>query len=149
MSTVLVGCGDDSPEDEEQDFSIADTPLAGKIAGESWTFVAGDVWDHQEGGDYHSSLYPVAYEPCGAAPTDTAVVMVSIPPEVGEYEINLDRSATFVTKDYTNVVTFDGKLSVIEITATEIRAGLHIRRDDAKDGTEYEVNGQFTVTLCD
>jgi hypothetical protein len=141
----LVACGtDDDGGGGGGGVEIADTPLAGTIAGVPWTFVTGDTDAYLSQEDYFTSLYAESFTPCGFSPTSTNHLIARLPMTPGEYPFSLSgNNMTFAIAPSDNLVTFNGKFVIDEVTATTITGGLYGRYNAAN-----EVNGRFTVTIC-
>ncbi len=134
---LLVGCGGDS-------FEVATTPLAGTVGGQSWTFVAGQTDSFLSDGkpDFFTVMYPAQFPTCGFSRPGDSHLIVSVPKEVGDYDMGFDRNMTFVVGT-DNKIAFDGRIVVTEVTATKVVGGLH----GSFDG-DNEVNGQFEISIC-
>jgi hypothetical protein len=142
-SAVLIGCGTDDGGAGDIDMSQT---LSGTVGGQSWTFAAGETNAFLSEGedDFFAELYPTAYTQCGfSAPTGDHLI-VAIPKTPGEYEMNLGRNMTFVVGDSENLVSFEGKIVVSEVTATSVKGGLVGSYDGAN-----EVNGAFELKICE
>jgi len=145
LSVFAVGCGGD----EGGDFTIADSPLSGKIGGESWTFKSGfsDSFLSDDKG-FFVSLYPEAVADCSSSPPTGDSILIKIPKQAGTYEFSLNNNMTLVDDGPDgpdNLVVTTGVLEVKEVSDTTITAGLYgIYGNDPNN----EVSGQFTVTLC-
>jgi hypothetical protein len=133
----LAACG--------TDYDIPATPLAGKVGGQPWTFVAGETNFFLSEGedDFFAELYPMAYEACGFGAPQGDHLIVAVPKAPGDYEFSLSLNMTFVVGDAENLVTFDGRVVVDEVTATTVRGGLHGVYDD-----DNEVSGRFELSVC-
>jgi hypothetical protein len=136
--STTAACTSSSPD-------IVDTQLAGTVAGQAWTFQAGHTSAFLSEGedDFFASLYPMAFTACGFSEPSGAHLIVSIPKQPGDYEMGSNLNMTFVTADSDNLVTFDGRIIVDEVTATHVTGGLF----GSYDG-DNEVNGRFDVTIC-
>ncbi len=137
----LAACGTDDGSSTE----IADTPLTGSVAGAAWTFVAGHTNAFLSEGepDFFAALYPAAFTACGFSEPDGNHLIVSIPKTVGEYEMGTQRNMTYVVGPGENLVTFEGRIVVEEVTATTVKGGLVSSYD-----ADNEVSGRFEVTIC-
>lgn len=133
---AVAGCG-------TEDISTA--PLTGSVGGQPWTFQAGhtSAFLSQGEDDFFASLYPTVFMPCSFSGSSGPYLIVSIPKQVGDYDFNFGRNMTFVTSNNDNLVTFDGRIVVDEVSATHVSGGLY----GSYDG-DNEVNGQFDVTVC-
>jgi hypothetical protein len=125
--------------------AIADSQLAGTVAGQSWSFQAGATNAFlSEGEDnFFAALYPSTFTACGFSEPSGPHLIVAIPKVAGDYDLDLHRNMTFVTQDNRNLVSLDGRIVVDEVTATHVVGGLH----GVYDG-DNEVNGRFDVTIC-
>lgn len=138
VALSLAACGGDSLE-------VSDQPLAGTIGGMPWTFVAGETDGFLSEGedDFFTSLYAEAItSPCGFGSPSGNSLIVSIPKAPGDYDFSTSRNGTFVVGS-DNLVTFEGRVIVHHVTATEVAGGLHMVFDG-----DNEVDGQFTATIC-
>lgn len=141
LSLGLVGCGTD---DDGGSMTIEETPLAGKIGGADWTFVAGHTSAFlSEGEDsFFTSMYPEQFTACGFSEPGGDHIIVGIPKEVGEYPMSLSRNMTFVVGEE-NLIGINGKIRVDEVTADKVKGGLV----GSFDG-DNQVSGTFEVTIC-
>ena len=141
LSVGLVGCGTD---DDGGSMTIEDAPLAGKVGGADWTFVAGDTSAFlSEGEDsYFTTMYPAQFTACGFSEPGGDHIIVGIPKTVGEYPMSLSRNMTFVVGDQ-NLIGINGKIRVDEVTADKVKGGLV----GSFDG-DNQVSGTFEVTIC-
>jgi hypothetical protein len=137
---ALVGCAadDGSPE-------LADTMLAGKVGGQTWTFAAGHTSAFLSEGepDFFATLYPMTFTTCGFSEPAGNHLIASIPKQPGEYPMSLSRNMTFVVGDSNNLIATTGKIVVDEVTATTIKGGLVATYDG-----QNEVNGRFEIAIC-
>lgn len=133
---VTVGCG--------SSIEIADTPLAGTVAGQPWTFVTGETNAFLSDGepDFFAEMYAGAFTACsGIAPAGPHLIL-SVPKEPGEYEFGLSLNMTFYA-DGANLIATEGAIRVDAVTATTITGGVH----GVFDG-DNEVDGVFTLAIC-
>ena len=123
---------------------IADTPLAGTVAGQPLAFVAGETNAFLSEGesDYFAELYPSAYTACGFGAPDGPHLILSVPKEPGDYEFGLSLNMTFYA-DGNNLVATEGAIRVDEVTATTVTGGVH----GIFDG-DNEVDGVFSIPIC-
>ena len=124
---------------------IADSQLAGTVGGQTWQFAAGHTSALLSEGepDFFASLYPMTFTACGFSEPSGNHLIVSIPKTPGEYEMGLSRNMTFVVCESDNLVAFNGKIVVDEVTATSVKGGLVGSYDSSN-----EVSGRFEVTIC-
>lgn len=141
LSLSLVGCA----TDDGGSMTIAETQLAGTVGGQTWTFAAGHTNAFLSEGepDFFASLYPTTFTACGFSEPSGDHLIVAIPKTPGEYEMGLSRNMTFVVGESENLIAFDGKIVVDEVTATSVKGGLVGSYDDAN-----EVTGRFDITIC-
>jgi hypothetical protein len=137
LALALGACG--------TDYDIPMTTLAGEVGGQSWTFVAGhtDAFLSDGEDDFFAELYPAAFTPCSFATPPGNHLIVSVPKATGDYDFNLSRNMTFVVEPSDNLVAFDGRIVVDEVTPTLVRGGLH----GVYNG-DNEVSGRFELTVC-
>lgn len=128
-------------------FEITDQPLQGQVGGQPWAFVKGETNAFLSDADgFFASLYAADFDACGFSQASGNSLILSIPTEPGDYELNLQRNMTFVVEDESgpqNLIAFDGRIVVDEVSATTIRGGIHARFDG-----DNEVDGNFAVTVC-
>ena len=139
LAPLAIGCGGGGSVD------IATTTLAGKIGGQAWTFQAGHTSAFLSEGepDFFASLYAQAFTACGLSePSGERHLLVSIPKEVGDYDLSLSLNMTFVDGNE-NLIATDGRIVVDSVTDSRITGGLHATFDG-----DNEVDGQFDVTIC-
>jgi hypothetical protein len=138
LALALGACGG-------TDYDIPVAPLAGTVGGEPWTFVAGHTNDFLSEGedDFFAELYPAAFTACEFSTPPGNHLIVAVPKAVGDYDFSTSLNMTFVVGASDNLVTFDGRVRVDEVTATTVRGGLH----GVFDG-DNEVKGEFTLTVC-
>ena len=128
---------------------ISDQPLAGKIGGADWALHSAETNAILSANfsTYFAAAYGNALAPCtgaGSAASGNQLIL-SIPKVAGDFPLGLALKQTFyVTATNTNYVASLGRLVVHEVTATTISAGAHVQFDQ-----DNEVDGQFTVTICD
>lgn len=136
---LVAACASDDP------IEIATTPLAGSVGGMSWTFRTGETSAFLSEGepDFFASFYATTYTACTVIPPSGPHLLVSVPKEVGDYEMGLGRNMTFVDGDNNNLITFDGRIVVEEVTATMVRGGLHATYDGGNT-----VDGRFQISVC-
>lgn len=136
-STLAIGCGGSS-------FEIAETPLAGSLGGQTWTFAAGHTSFFLSDGepDFFASLYAQTFTACGFSEPAGSHLLVAIPKEVGDYDLDLSLNMTFVVDDQ-NLITTSGRIVVDSVTATRVTGGLSASYDGGN-----EVSGRFDVTIC-
>jgi hypothetical protein len=128
---------------ETMDISAA--PLAGTVDGQTWTFQVGhtDSFLSEGRDDFSASLYPTSFTTCGFSEPSGPHLIVAIPKLPGDYELGFGRNMTFVGADSHNLVAFDGRIVVDQVSATHVTGGLHGTYD-----FDNEVNGRFDVTVC-
>ena len=149
LALSFSGCTDDEDGGGGTDLVIADTPLAGTVAGQPWTFVAGDTdaFLSHDGPDFFANFYSETFTTCGGFGPDSNGLIVSVPMTPGEYEFTNQRNMTFSVDDgaggIDNLVTFKGKVRVDEVMATSLKGGLVGRFNG-----DNEVSGQFTINVC-
>jgi hypothetical protein len=138
LSSLALACGGGS------DHEIAESTLSGTVGGATWTFAAGETNAFLSAGEdnFFAELYAEDYEPCTFATPDGDFLIVAVPKEPGEYELDSDLNMTFVVGDADNLVSFDGLVRVDEVTATTVRGGLSAAFED------NEVSGTFELTVC-
>ncbi len=141
LSAGLVGCGTD---DDGGSTTIESTPLAGKVGGKDWAFVAGHTSAFLSEGedDFFTSMYPAAFTACGFSEPEGDHILVGIPKTVGEYPMSLSQNMTFVVGTQ-NLIGINGKIRVDEVTATTVKGGLV----GSFDG-DNSISGTFEVTIC-
>ncbi|HCF56503.1 MAG TPA: hypothetical protein DFS52_00705 [Myxococcales bacterium] len=147
LAASLLGCGEEEKDDPGH--TIAAAPLAGQINAKPWAFVAG-VTDRYLSDDEGFFTKLSAEElTCqsfnGFEQPD--FILLTVPREPGRYRLSLARNITFVVRidgETENMVATSGVLEVTEVTDTTVRGGLW-----ATFGSGYEVDGQFTATLCE
>ncbi len=139
LSLAATGC-----TIETGSMDIEPTPLAGMIGGQTWTFQAGHTSAFlSEGEDeFFATLYPTTFTPCGFSEPSGPHLIVSIPKSPGDYDMDLGRNMTFVAGDR-NLVSFDGRIVVDQVTPTRVIGGLAATYDGSN-----EVSGTFDITIC-
>lgn len=128
-------------------YSISDTTLAGQIGGQQWTFVQGETSDFMSNEESYSAvLFPDSYTACEmfSQPDGVNKILLFLPKEVGEYSLGMQQNITFVVHPADNYVATSGLLEVEAINADTIDAGLY-----AVYGDGYQVDGRFTVDICE
>ena len=136
---LLSACAADSSSAD-----LKDTPLAGTVGGQTWTFQAGDTdaFLSKDDPDFFATLYPGTFTACGFSQPAGNHLIVSIPKTPGEYPMSLSRNMTFVVGN-DNKIAIDGTIVVDEVTATSIKGGLVASFDSSN-----EVNGRFEIPIC-
>lgn len=139
LCVVLSACAADSGSAD-----LKDTPLAGTVGGNAWTFVAGDTdaFLSKDEPDFFASLYPATFTSCGFSQPAGDHLILSIPKTPGEYPMSLSRNMTFVVGN-DNKIAIDGMIVVDEVTATSIKGGIVASFDSSN-----EVNGRFEIPIC-
>lgn len=141
LAIGAVGCGG---ADAPAPIGVGTQPLAGVVAGSSWTFVAGDTNAYlSDGDDLFTKLYASSYPDCGSAPFGEDHLLLSIPKQVGDYVFSLQRNGTFAVGGSDNLVTTRGRLIVESVDASSVTARVHMIFDGGN-----EVDGRFTATVC-
>jgi len=137
LALALGACG--------TDYTIAETNLAGTVGGQPWTFVAGHTNAFLSDGedDFFAELYPAAFTPCGFSTPPGNHLIVAVPKAPGDYDFSTRLNMTFVVGDSDNLVTFDGRIVVDEVTTDLVRGGLHGDFDG-----DNQVSGRFELTVC-
>ena len=135
---IAAGCGTDSS------VTIATTPLAGKVAGQAWTFAAGhtSAFLSKDEPDFFASLYAMTFTACGFSEPTGPHVIAAIPKTAGDYDLSLSLNMTF-TDGSNNLISTEGRIVVDEVTPTKVTGGLHAKYDASN-----EVDGRFEVTVC-
>jgi len=144
----LTGCEEPAPEPEPLVF--ADTPLAGTINGEAWSFTSGatDAFLSDEDGFFTTFFGSDEADVCTAFGTGPKV-LTDLPTEVGEFKLGLFRTTlTFAFDDdegSQNDVATKGAVRIDEIdeNAGTISGALQATFE------EHEVDGTFTVSICE
>jgi hypothetical protein len=138
----LGGLGGCSSSESE---TIVETPLSGKVGGQSWTLQVGTTDAFlSDDTSFAASLYAMSYTPCvDNEPFTTPHVLLSVPRKPGDYDLSLGQSVTFAFGDSENLISTKGKITVDSVTATTITGGLVAHFNDGND-----VNGQFQATIC-
>ncbi len=142
---LLIGCGSDELDgDEPADLLvIAEQPAQGAIAGVSWT--VGTRYMNVSGTELFVDLLQDAVADCTKDETAASYpfIILSTPITPGRYELGESQFVTFVDKPSSNLIVGRGVVQIDEITATTVRAGMHVF--DAEHG---EINGRFDGELC-
>jgi hypothetical protein len=138
---VLASCAGSDDDGGE----LVDTPLSGKVGGQTWTFQVGetDAFLSEGSGDFFAALYSTPYTPCSRSEPTGPHLLVSVPKQPGDYDLSLMRNITFVVDGSSNLISLQGQVVVESVTATTVTGGLRTKRDDGND-----VNGQFQLTIC-
>lgn len=136
IALLVAACG--------TDYEIEETPLAGVVGGQQWSFSAGHTkaFLSEQGDEFFAILYSEDFEACGFGEPSGDKLIVSIPKTPGTYDFSLSLNMTFV-QGGDNLVATKGLITVEEVTATNVRGGLVGDFD-----SDNEVNGTFDVTIC-
>jgi hypothetical protein len=139
LASVSTGCTVTAESDQ-----IDPTPLQGTVGGQPWAFQAGHTSFFLSEGepDFFATLYPATFTACGLSEPTGSHLIVAIPKTVGDYDMGLSRNMTFVVGN-NNLISFDGRIIVDEVTPTMVKGGLVASYDGSN-----EVNGRFEVTIC-
>lgn len=150
FALFIAGCTDDDDGGGGgTTLEIADTPLAGTIAGQPWTFVDGetDAYLSRDEPDFFANLYAESISSCSFASAAGNHLIVAVPKTPGEYPFTTQLNMTFVVDDgaggVDNLVSLTGKVRVDEVTATLVKGGLVGRYK-----SDNEVSGTFEITIC-
>lgn len=127
------------------DYDIPMTTLSGTVGGQPWMFVAGHTNAFLSEGetDFFAELYPATFTACGFGTPQGDHLLVAVPKTPGDYDFTTNLNMTFVVGDSDNLVTFDGRIIVDEVTTTLVRGGLHGDFDG-----DNKVSGRFELTVC-
>ncbi|CAN5685325.1 hypothetical protein BH11MYX1_BH11MYX1_55290 [soil metagenome] len=119
-------------------------PLTGMVAGQPWSFVAGetDAFLSQDSDNYFATFYASSYTACGFTHPSGPSLIVAVPKVAGDYPMGLMRNMTFVVGSDNKIAT-DGRIVVASTTGTLVTGGLVGTLDDSNN-----VSGQFTLTVC-
>ena len=139
----FAGCATDDGDDMSS-AEISATPVAGKVGGQPWTYVAGhtDAFLSEGDDDFFATLFPAQFTTCGFSEPSGDHLILSIPKAVGDYPMSLSRNMTFVVGN-DNKIAIDGHIVVTEVTATQLKAGIAAKFDD-----QNTINGSFTIPIC-
>ncbi len=150
ITAVLFSCGGD---DEKPSHNFKNQTLSGKIANTPWAYGDGYAEIYGTGDDseiYIDMFKDVDGEGCGSIPEGNQVFFY-VPNKVGVYKLkfdlnNLEASQTitlFEDEGVMNSIAAEGVIEITAITETTISG-----RIDAKVDAENNVNGNFTVNIC-
>lgn len=141
LTSILAACGgDDGPGEVD-----TTQTLTGLVGGEAWTFVAGETNHFLSEGedDFFAEFYPATYTQCGFSSPSGNHLIVSVPKTPGTYDMGTQRNMTFVVGDSNNLIAFNGKIVVDEVTTTSVKGALVGQFDG-----DNEVNGTFELKVC-
>ena len=128
-----------------QDISSLD--LNGNIDGQEWWYAEGEAWADASVGGYRVELFPEYYSACFASATPSDRVALTIPSEVGIYDLEEGAfTVTFVTEEADGDVNYEAIKGTLEIGSMDengLTAGLFARHSN-----EFEVDGQFEIGIC-
>jgi hypothetical protein len=138
---ALAACG--SEDGGGSDVVISNLPVTGVVGGAPWTFLWGatDAYLSEGEDDFFAELSSEAGTCRGSSFGDG--LLLSVPRQLGDYPLSLARNVTFVVGD-DNLIATEGHIVVEDVTGTFLRGGIHVRYDD-----DNEVNGRFTLTVCE
>jgi len=150
VTAILFSCGGD---DENPSHSFKNQNLSGKIANISWTYGDGYAEIYGTGEDseiYIDMFVDVDGEGCDIIPEGDQVFF-SVPNKVGVYKLKFDLNnpeasqtiTLFEDEEVMNSVATEGAIEITAITESSISG-----RIDAKVDAENNVNGNFTVNIC-
>src|SRR6188768_3329367 len=92
---LVAACSSDA---EGNDFTIASTPLSGKVDGKAWAFVSGatDGFLSQGEPTLFTTLYADSVAKCGGVPSSSQPeILIELPRQPGTYPLSLSQNATF------------------------------------------------------
>jgi hypothetical protein len=138
-----VGCGSGS---DGGTATIATTPLAGKIGGQSWSLGTGETDSFlSTATQFDVSIYSDTFTPCSGQSSQENYLSLGVPTAAGDYSINLQGPATavFVVGGSQNLVATSGHLVIDTVTSTTITGGINVSFNG-----DNAVDGQFTATIC-
>jgi hypothetical protein len=137
-----VGCGSSGGGPA----TIASTPLAGKIGGQSWSLgtANSDSFLSSTSPNFYVEMFSDTSIACGGSPTNSNenYFIANVPMATGDYSLSLNLSATFVVGG-NNLVATSGHLVVSSVSASTVTGGLNISYN-----SDNALDGQFTVTVC-
>lgn len=158
LALVPTGCGKGSGGgggDDAGSTDYAATPLAGTIAGATWTYGSGRVKPRDistgeaDFGSFElfSEVVPDLCKVIVHEPADKKMVLFSTAMKVGEVQLGLKtRTVTLYdnsTGQNSNVIASTGKLALDEVATGAIKGRLYATFDE-----NNTVNGTFTVEKC-
>ena len=139
-----VGCG--SSGGDGGNASIAATPLAGKIGGQSWSLGTGETDSFLSTSTHFDvSLYSDTFTACSGSSSVDTYLSLGMPATPGDYAISLQGEATanFVVGGSQNLIASSGHLVIDAVTSTTITGGINVSFDG-----NNAVDGQFTAAIC-
>lgn len=148
VSIIFVSaCGDD--EGESGGVNFIDQNLQGSIDGVD--FNLGEAKAVISNGTISVDMFDTNEEiddVCTAFGGDEVRVFFSIPSEVGVTNLNLDFTSgqtitLFNPATTLNIIAAEGAIEILTITETQVTG-----RIDARAGDGDQVNGNFTLTIC-
>ena len=150
VTAFLFSCGGD---DENPSPNFKNQNLSGKIANTSWTYGDGYAEIYGTGDDseiYIDMFVNVDGEGCDIIPEGDQVFF-SVPNKVGVYKLKFDLNnpeasqtiTLFEDEEVMNSIATEGAIEITAITESSISG-----RIDAKVDAENNVNGNFTVNIC-
>ena len=140
LAALAAGCGGSGGGSTV----ISSQPLAGKLAGQPWTFMTGET-SYPTSDRYWVDAYAESFTPCtGSAPFTADELLMNFPMAIGNYAVSLDLSQTFyIAATNDNLIATSGEIDITDITATTITGGAKFAYN-----ADNSVDGQFQVTIC-
>lgn len=139
-----VGCGNAGGDGGSA--AIASTPLAGKIAGQSWSLGTAETDAILSSSTaFDLSHYSDAFTACSGQSSQENYLSLNVPRAPGDYSIAPQGKATaiFVIGGTQNLMVSSGHLVVDSVTSTTVTGGINVTFDG-----DNAVDGQFTATIC-
>lgn len=154
FAVVLTACGGEQRTGggDFRSAPFSDESVAGVISGEPWVFKSGVAQrSFSNDGTYTLKLWDKKVaNPCAEFWGSEKSVMGTIPRGVGSFEVGmLGDKLSYTLVDGTNGMSMNyivegGQLEITKRTASKITGKLKAYFDE-----ENEVNGSFTVEICD
>ena len=98
--------------------------------------------------DFFTSMYSESFIECTPfeEPDGSNSLIVSVPKETGDYTMGNLLNMTFVyANGMENLVATTGRIVVEDVTATSATGRMYAIADGDAD---FEVDGEFTITIC-
>lgn len=145
LGWAMTGCGGEGDEETSNSTPIAETPMAGTVAGAPWTLQAAetDAFLSDET-SFWADLYAETLPACGNTFPSSPSITLLLPTMPGDYSLGTQYSATFYNPaDDSNLAVTSGRIVVDSVTDTTISGGASFEFD-----ANNKVDGRFTINIC-
>jgi hypothetical protein len=145
LAVMVSACGGGSDDSSSTSAPVAETPMAGTVAGAPWTVMAAETDSFlSDDTSFYVTLYGEAVAACSGAFPDSPSVTFIVPRQAGDYPLGQMYFATFYTPaDNNNLIASSGHIVIDSVTDTMLTGGATIEYD-----ANNKLDGKFTINVC-